>query len=113
MSEALRTSKHYLLFGGGESSCSFPAFLFAPNPKATFVLPSSPFESGVPVPLPLSLLSTNVDEILANPGRGAGEAFAGVEDGEPVGVNPSPPRTCWVPAGRVMNPLEDSSEFCC
>ena len=105
---------HYLLLGGGESSWSFPAFLFDPNPNATFVLPSSPFESGVPEPLPLSLLSTTtVDEILVNPGRGAGEAFAGVEDGEPVGVIPSPQRTCWDPAGRVMNPLEESSEFCC
>lgn len=87
-------AEYYLLLGGGESSCSFPAFLFDPNPNATFVLPSSPFESGVPEPLPGSLLSTTVDEILANPGRGAGEAFAGVEDDEPVGVIPSPTRTC-------------------
>ena len=107
----IREHRHYLRFGGGESSCSFPAFLFDPNPNATLVLPSSPFESGDPAPLPPSLLSTIVDEILANPGRGAGEAFAGVEDAEPVGVIPSPPRTCCAPAGRVMNPLEESSEF--
>jgi len=108
----MREYRDYLLFGGGESSCSFPAFLFAPNPNATFVLPSSPFESGDPAPLPPSLFSTTVDEIRANPGRGAGEALAGVDDDEPVGVIPSPPSTCWVPAGRVMNPLEESSEFC-
>lgn len=79
----------------------------------TLVLPSNPFEGGVPEPFPLSLLSTTVDEIRVNPGRGAGEAFAGVEEDEPVGVITSPARICWDPAGRVMNPLEASSAFCC
>jgi hypothetical protein len=91
-----------------------PRFPLRPKPERDLRPTVQTIRKRVPVPLPLSLLSTTVDEILANPGRGAGEAFAGVEDDEPVGVNTvSAEDTCWVPAGRVMNPLEESSKFCC
>ena len=69
------------------------AFRFAPSPITTFVLSEG---TGVPS---LDVSTSTTDEILENPGRGAGEPLAEVPGaGLPFAMG----------AGRVMKPVESS-----
>lgn len=72
---------NHLRFGGGGLSASSPAFLFVPKPNATL---DRSFGPGVP---PCEGESTADDEILENPGRGAGDAelLLGPIDEKPEG----------------------------
>jgi hypothetical protein len=57
----------------------------------------------------VSELSTADDDILANPGRGAGEALLGVDTDEPPRTGLSIVFVAATGAGRVMNPVESTT----
>lgn len=106
MTRTTTVSIHQRLFGGGVPSAISPAFLF-PSPITSLPLSFAP-ATGVPS-LGLSV-STSAEEILENPGLGAGDplfppAIAGEaepESGVEVGMKLEPG------AGRVMKPVESS-----
>ena len=93
------------LFGGGVPSAASPAFLF-PSPITNLPLSIAP-ATGVPS-LGLSV-STNADEILENPGLGAGDPLLppAWSAGEAV-PDKDPELKFDAGAGRVMNPVESS-----
>lgn len=96
-----RHFEHYRLFGGGVPLSSSPALRF-PSPMTTFVRSAG---TGVP-PFRGDDTSTAVEEILENPGRGAGEPLlevAAPEAGAGLALYVAG-------AGKVMKPVASSCD---
>ena len=90
------TNTAHRLFGGGVSRDSSPAFLFVPKPMTTLVR-----SVGTGVPPFDDSASTTVDEILENPGRGAGDPLL-AEAAPDIAAGDALPFTMG--AGTVMKP---------